>query len=289
MSDPLYALFFVEIMPICSTCGRSAVKFTGCKDCIDDKLVSPAAYCSKECQRRSWKEHKAWHAIQRHNVQSVHAAVGLATQVDFAASHAEEARAEAVATTEPDRLFRRSRKLFFQKDLKGAAKCLKKSIPLQPNSGLRANAHQMLGVVLYASNDFLQAAQSHLAAMELHPVGSVLWGDNVMAAWEARDRAATCKGQYFCSCERCSELNRTISLPDWMRTPEAALPALEQIIRACPDHYRARYIQVMIYVHNRENRRAFQAWLRAVWQVAPWYVRAMLVLLVPVLGRMIFG
>ena len=119
---------------------------------------------------------------------------------------------------------------------------MQRAIQLQPDSLLRTEIHTMLGVVWGASNDFLQATQSHLAAMELYPVGSVGRGDSAVNAWMARSRAATCADGIFCSCERCCKLNRTIPSPGWMRTPKAAKPVVEQMLRACPGHTGVRNI-----------------------------------------------
>ena len=273
---------------ICSACGRSAVKLMRCKDCVDDKVASPASYCSKECQRRAWKEHKLWHATQRLDVQHLQAHLATLGGVEEATL----AKAEAEAATEPARLLCRGRKLFFQKDLKGAAKCFQKVIQLQPDSALRASAHSLLGAVWSVSNEHLQATQSFLAAMELYPVGSFDWGESATHAWEARIQlATTCTvaNDIYCSCKRCSELNRNIPLPDWMRTPAAAKPVVEQMIRACPKHSGARSMAVLVHLQNKDLWGAVQAALLAAWHLAPLHVRAMMVLLVSALGIMMFG
>ena len=256
-----------------------------CKDCVDDKVASPAAYCSKECQRRSWEEHKSWHQDQRLNLYcDEHAKAALNFALRLAAAGVEEAG----AATEPGRLLFRGCELLFLTDLKGAAKCCQKVIQLQPASALRADAHSLLGQVWSASHDYLQAAQSFLAAMEQYPVGSSDWGESAMHAWTARSRATTCKDMH-CSCERCFEVNRKIPSPDWLRTPAAATLAVEQMLRACPKLSGPRLIAVKVHLQNKERWGAFQAALLAIWQlvVAPWYVPALMV--VSVLGIMMFG
>ena len=170
----------------------------------------------------------------------------------------------------------------------------KKVIQLQPGSAQRAKAHFLLGGVWYTSNYHLQATQSFLAAMELHPVGSLYWGVSARLAWAARIQlATTCTlaNGIYCSCERCFELNRKIPLPDWMRTPAATKPAVDQIIRAWPKLEGIRRMAMEVHLQNNDLWGAVQSALLAIWQivVAPRCIPAVMVLVVYVLGKIMFG
>ena len=139
-----------------------------CARCDEHRLANPARYCSPECQRQDWAQHKRRHREQASILpnrigageegitQHERAVAGLQAQI------AEELRADAGTAAVYAELVAKAAQRMAVKDFRGASARLRKAIQLEPDE----TANYVNLAVCYAlSNDGQSASDTYLKAL----------------------------------------------------------------------------------------------------------------------------
>ena len=169
----------------CACCGKAetdGIKFQSCAKCLEEKLI-PTLFCSKECLKNAWPEHKQWHKTQK-KVTAEH--MERVRQPDFQA--AEE---KAISTTKmfaehgsssshSDGL---ARGLMYMQ-MENYRKAAKEFRKLIERDDADPEAYFNLGLAYERCNDDRQATEMFLAAADRHDLGSVKWANSVAAGFE---------------------------------------------------------------------------------------------------------
>ena len=163
--------------------------FQTCARCREDGLTPPAPFCSKECLRESWPQHKKWHAERKKG--------GEVDKEKEAASAKEKAAISTlknVLKEQPASDAKSYMALLMEADevkLKGAyskaESLLKKAIDLNPQNPM---AYAALGEIMGLTNKPQAAATQYVKAVELfpkktagnNPQGKNLWASSMLSA-----------------------------------------------------------------------------------------------------------
>lgn len=143
----------------CWQCGAletDTVKLKLCQKCIDEKLTTRAAYCSRECQAANWaSEHRRWHKAQR----------DLATAVQQEAAAVAEEWSQACADTSDEytQLLAQALRAGSDGDCRKQMKLAQRAIKLRPEA---TAAYHVLADALFTSGDFKRAGEQYVMLME---------------------------------------------------------------------------------------------------------------------------
>lgn len=214
-------------MATCACCGAAApagAPFRHCTKCVTLKLAGAAAYCSKECQKEHWPEHRAWH----------------------------KGMAELVAAAQPppaeDEFAERLRlgmRACGSGDTAAGVAHFRRCVELRPE---QAVAHANLGYALRDGGDFPGAVPALLRAAELFEEGSEQW-------------ATTSAVAYFAVAESQTSV---AELPGWVTGLEARVQRAERCAEAAPNSMQVQAMLGMALAEQEADLgRAAQALMRA--------------------------
>ncbi len=179
-----------------------------CGLCKEIKGTNSAYYCSVDCQREDWPEHKEWH-----EAQELRADTACILGLFDSRSVADEREKVDRAATEYDRLVASSYLHISEKDPKQAVKAAKEAIALEPH---RPDGYRALASTYSFAND-PRAVQAHVDLIARIEPGTYKWAHSVVVAWgescpESRHFKHThpC-GKLFCNKSCCA------ALPLWLR------------------------------------------------------------------------
>ena len=161
----------MEVGRYCATCGAAATQ--RCARCVSARVAIPTYYCSTECQKANWKEHKKWHKAQEEHVaaeeENVRAQVGKPVRdlLDRVDEH------NRVHGTEYEKLISSGRTLSVKDgNYKSAAKVFRRAIELEPE---RPEAYSSLAHACHLSKRAPEAAELFVKAFEREADGTVPW------------------------------------------------------------------------------------------------------------------
>ena len=195
----------------CRKCGvkeGGGVRLQRCGLCKEIKGTDSAYYCSVDCQREDWPEHKEWHEAQ----EAMVAGACNAGNFDAVAIIARDTVDKA--STEYAELVSRSCLHISENDLKQAAKAAKEAIALEPH--FPHGYHALAGAYRLAKDP--RAGQAYLDASDREEQGTNSWAMCVISAWqESRPESRHFKHFHPCGKPFCDE-SCCADLPLWLRS-----------------------------------------------------------------------
>lgn len=203
----------------CFACGTRAAdgcKLQACGRCVDEKLASKAYFCSKECLKAAWPEHKKWHQ-KLADVAKAHSAGCISSQRSIVVDDAADEYTLRV---------KRGEKLNAERDFRKAVKSLQKAIDLDAT---RPDAFIELAISHELSGDLRAALAASNKAFQLAEPKSSSWMD------------AACQSTTLCLKDGSHleplEARRRKIMPDtpgWMTSGQALAEIGDVIVTARP-------------------------------------------------------
>ena len=216
-----------------SACAACQAPFTKerrglkCTLCDERRVAEPAYYCDHACQKKHWREHKAFHA-----------------QLEIR----DQRRRECVRADVPEKnvwvdpavtseqfvsLLQQSDQARHRGEYREAVKRAKKAIALEP---AQPDGYFFLATAYADSADLTNAMPQFLKIMELTDTGT-LWnrqyGDEKWAT--AASSAFSCIGQ--CDAPK----------PDWFTDPQQLKRTADRAVAALPDDFAALQMRIRAY------------------------------------------
>eukprot|EP00966_Prymnesium_polylepis_P122110 2822642-Prymnesium_polylepis.1 len=178
---------------ICHTCGKveqEPQRFGTCPLCKEQRIAPPKLFCSTDCQKSAWKEHKKWHVTYQRRLTSSRATAEaieceLGEQPFDAHAAVQEVRAGYEVQmngplTERQRqgcvyiaLLEQAFEAQFRHDFQGAARLLRRAINMeQAMDQAFPHAHHLLGEVFRSCGEYNMAVSEFSKAMDLSDLGT---------------------------------------------------------------------------------------------------------------------
>lgn len=203
---------------VCNACGKKQLPeseiepFKRCARCVDEKLT-PACYCSKDCQKADWPAHKTWHKDRAFFYGGLNRAVseGAASSVEYCADVFNSTGCEYHA------LAAAGARALTTGNFKAAATNYKTALSVAPQ-GYLGEAHYNAGLSLRHSGQDRKAAPLFLAASEYHVRGGFKWAEAVVATIPLYLKYMDLQPR-----------------PLWMRTASACIEIAEECTAAAPE------------------------------------------------------
>lgn len=155
----------------CGVMPEPTQSFKCCPICVEQKLATPAYFCSADCQKANWKDHKRWHKAQSDSqagVRSMYAEDNPQRETSKEEAQAAPFLCKGTDVEEPAQLHARASVAMHKQDYREAAKLCRKAIARNQSSEiLLAHSYHLLAVILTRSSDIVGACKSALKAEQL--------------------------------------------------------------------------------------------------------------------------
>jgi tetratricopeptide (TPR) repeat protein len=228
------AIYWTE--GVCAGCSGEATLRPGfqcCPRCVQDKLTTPAQFCSKTCFAQHWPAHKRWHATRDENAPKDGSKSPEADAVrERRAKHDKELHETArflESKGDYAQLIAQATDAFMAGDLLQSKKLCQRAIAIDPGWW---TAHQLLGDCLSAGGDYVAALAANLRAAEATGPGSDAHRANPTGA--PVKNAVACAKAYE-AVMLLTDDQLPSDLPEWMTGRKLLLEKAEIVVAAVPE------------------------------------------------------